>query len=500
MMKPTLVLLFLICGFAQAQKVKSFEGIDASQVHSSNHDVDPNGAVGTKQYMEWTNVYFQAYDKASPNAAVWPAPQPGTLPFQNNNMQNCQNVGGDGIITFDHLALRWIIAARSTPSPGNYYYCVAISNTDDLRSSSLSWYTYQFHISPVLGANSNGHVYFPDWPKFGTWADAYYVSFDLNDVDRSYLEIGVVVCALDRTNMLAGLQPKLMQCSSDPDPVPTHGPLYLKHSLIPADIEGVVAPPAGRDEYLVSIQNPPNDGKTTTSKTINLWDFHLDWVNPSNSRFTKAALSVTPYIPGCYNLSFPPNTFCIPEVSTTQTKNYVDSVGDRMMPRFAYRNFGTHESFLASHTVQVGTITKKQTGIRWYELRGSGTPAIHQSGTINPKTYYTLFRFMPSIAQDNAGNAAIGYNASSWSTHPGIRASWWNLPNPAAPVELSLQGGGGDEENARNWGDYASMTVDPVDDCTFWYVTQYFAQNETANQTNWKTRIANFKISTCSGK
>jgi hypothetical protein len=495
LMKPIFVLL-LICSLAQAQKIRSFEGIDASQVRSPEHDVDPNGAVGTKQYMEWTNVYFQAYDKVSPNAPVWSAPQSGTLPFQKNNMPNCTSVGGDGIITFDHLALRWVIAVRSNPSSGVYYYCVAISNTDDLRSSSLNWFTYQFPLSPVLGKNSKGRVNFPDWPKLGTWADAYYVSFDLNDIDRNYLEVGVVVCALDRTNMLAGLQTNPMQCFSDPNPIPTHGPMYLKHSLIPADIEGVVPPPAGRDEYLVSIQNPPNDGQTTTSNAINLWDFHLDWVNPSNSMLTNSTLSVTPYIPGCYNLNSPPYTICVPEVSTTQSKNYVDSVGDRLMPRFAYRNFGAYESFLVSHTVQVGT-TGKQTGIRWYELRGSGTPALYQSGTINPATFYSLFRFMPSIAQDHAGNAAIGYNVSGWSTHPGIRASWWNLPNQTAPVELGLQGGSGDEENSRNWGDYSSMTVDPVDDCTFWYVSQYFAQNETGTLTNWNTRISNFKVSTC---
>ena len=493
--KPTLVLL-LICSFAHTQKVNSFEGIDASQVHSSDHDVDPNGAVGTKQYMEWTNVYFQAYDKQSPNAPVWSAPQPGTLPFQNNNLPNCTSVGGDGIVTFDHLASRWIIAVRSSPGSNSYYYCVAISNTDDLRSSSLSWYTYQFALNPVLGANSNGHVYWPDWPKFGTWADAYYVSFDLNDVDRNYLQIGVVVCALDRTNMLTGSQPNPMQCFSDPNPIPAHGTLYLKHSLIPADIEGVVAPPAGRDEYLVSIQNPPFDRKTTTSKVINLWDLHLDWANPTNSTFSNSALPVTPYIQGCYNLSNPFNTFCIPEISTTQTKNYVDSVGDRLMPRFAYRNFGTYESFLVSHTVQTAA-TKKQTGIRWYELRGSGTPAIYQSGTVNPPSYYKLFRFMPSVAQDSAGNAAVGYNVSGWTIHPGIRASVWNLEKQTAPVELGLFSGGGDEENAKNWGDYTSMTVDPVDDCTFWYVAQYFAQNETGSQTNWNTRIANFKRSTC---
>jgi hypothetical protein len=487
------LLFFLSSYLVHAQNVTTFEGIDAAQVAHPEFDVDPNGAVGTKQFMEWTNVYFQAYDKVT-FAPVWSAPQAGTLPFKNNKMPNCVHVGGDGIITFDHLALRWIIAVRSAPAAGNYYYCVAVSNTDDLASSTLRWYTYQFSLNRVLGVNTQGNAYFPDWPRFGTWADGYYVSFDLNDVNRDYREIGVVVCALDRTNMLTGATAKPMQCFSDPVPIPLNGSLYLKHSLIPADVEGSVPPPAGRHEFLVSIQNPPKDGSSTTSNVLNLWDFHVDWANPANSTFANSSPSVATYSPGCYNVNFPPNTYCIPESTSKVTHNWVDSVGDRFMPRLAYRNFGTYESFLVSHTVRSGT-TNQQTGIRWYELRGSGTPAIYQSGTVSPDQ--TLFRFMPSIAQDGAANAAVGYNVSNAATHPGIRTTWWSLSNPSSATERVALKGGGDEENSFHWGDYSSMTVDPVDDCTFWFVTQYFAQNQTGTQINWNTRIANFKISTC---
>jgi hypothetical protein len=496
--KVILFWLLLPC-LAGAQVVNSFEGIDAAQVSRAERDVDPNGAVGTKQYMEWTNVNFQAYDKVT-FAPVWSTPQPGTLPFQNNLMTDCYSVGGDGIITFDRLALRWVIAVRSTVTgsnnSNNYYYCIAISSTDDLASSTLKWSTYEFSLNPVLGANSAGNPYWPDWPRLGTWWDAYYVSFDLNDVNNSYEEIGVVVCALDRTSMLAGSTPRPMQCFSDPNPIPIHGSLYLKHSLIPADLSGTNAPPTGRDEYMVSIQNPPNDGKTTTSTSLNLWDFHVDWVNPANSKFTTSALAVSSYTPGCYNPKANVVTWCVPESTTSVTHNHVDSVGDRLMARMDYRNFGSYESFLVSHAVRTG-VTNFQTGIRWYELRG-GPPAVYQSGTVNPDQH--LFRFMPSIAQDRTGHAAVGYNVSSGSTHPGIRTSWWSLHSQLAPKEVVIYNGGGDEENSPRWGDYSSMTVDPVDGCTFWYVTQYFAQNQTGNQINWNTRIGNFKISNCKPK
>jgi hypothetical protein len=288
-----------------------------------------------------------------------------------------------------------------------------------------------------------------------------------------------------------------MQCFSDPNPIPTNGSVYLKHSLIPADVQGTTAPPSGRDEFLVSIQNPPLDGQTVKSTSINLWDFHVDWSIPTNSTFTNSSLTVPAYTPGCYDVTKPLATMCVPEQSTATTNVRVDSVGDRFMPNFGYRNFGTYESFLVSHTVKTGT-GNKQTGVRWYELRGSAVPSVYQSGTVDPNN--TLFRFMSSIAQDSATNAAVGYNVSSGATHPGIRASWWNLSTGSQPTELVITKGTGDEENSSRWGDYASMTIDPVDDCTFWYVTQYFTQNQTGTLVNWNTRIGNFKASTCPGK
>jgi hypothetical protein len=104
---------------------------------------------------------------------------------------------------------------------------------------------------------------------------------------------------------------------------------------------------------------------------------------------------------------------------------------------------------------------------------------------------------MPSIAQDSAGNAGVGYSTSSSGTHPSISASYFNLVNPSAPTEIQLFTGSADEENSYHWGDYTSMTVDPIDGCTFWYVNEYFANNQTGSQIAWNTRISNFKLSTC---
>src|SRR5262249_22570402 len=173
-----------------------------------------------------------------------------------------------------------------------------------------------------------------------------------------------------------------------------------------------------------------------------------------------------------------------------------DSVGDRLMPRLAYRNFGAYESFMFSHVVQVGAGLNSQTGIRWYELRGSGTPTVSRYGTISPDS--STYRFMSSIAEDVNASAGVGYSVSSGSLHPRISAATWSLANNTLPSQFSILNRIADEENTWHWGSYVAMTVDPVDGCTFWYPNEYFPTNQIGtNNATWVTRIANFKAPGC---
>jgi hypothetical protein len=506
-----------------ASPINSFDGMAQDATNLGSTDIDPNGAIGTKQFMEYVNTEYQAFDKVT-FAPVWSAPQPIGTPWvsplntaNNQSLPDCDGalVNGlpsgiqlDTVINFDRLASRWVIAAKATFS-NVYYFCIAVSNTDDLTSSTLGWYAYVFTLD--LGQNG-GKPYFPDWPKLGTWTDSYYATMDLEDVSNSYAEVGVAVCAFNRASMLAGatqvqspLSPSLCVIYQTPLD-PTSG-TYLAHSLIPADVDGATPPPAGRDEFMVSIENPVvSEGAAGTSSTINLWDFQqVDWTatTPSLVRNALTTPAVTTYIPGCYYFGFSPaQTNCVPEPTAGGIGQHIDSVGDRLMPRFAYRNFlstSGYESFLVSHTVQTGLNVAQnplQTGVRWYELRdsGSGTPSIFQEGTINPDNF--LFRFLPSIAQDKNGNAAVGYSVSDSLTNPGINFSYWNLATATAPTEVTVIEGAAEEVTSGNgygqWGSYSSMTVDPVDDCTFWYVNEYWPTD-----TAWATRIANFQIPGC---
>lgn len=487
----------------------SFDGMLPDASNNTDTKIDPNGAVGTKQFMEYVNTEYQAFDKVTHQPVLPPSTglfgqaigTPWTTPLNSAPIPACETTGIalDAVINFDRLATppRWVIAGKAVRQSGTseeYYFCIAVSNTDDASDPNFGWYAYAFSLNTTLATGSQ--YYFPDWPKLGTWPDAYYATMDMLDPNGNDTENGVAVCALDRTDMLTGGTAKNPQCFTDTSRVGNNG-LYLAHSLIPADFDGTTPPPVGRDEFLVSIENPLNDDMTTTSTSFNLWDFHVDWSNSANSTLTVTPISVAPYTPGCYLPSSPALTNCVNEPQSKQQGQHIDSVGDRFMPRFAYRNFGSYESFLVSHTVQTGADAinnPNQTGINWYELRGSGTPSLYQSGTINPDN--SLFRFLPSIAQDKDANVAVGYNVSNTFTDPGIDFSYWNLTTAFAPTEISILSGTGEEvtptTGTGNWGTYSSMTVDPADDCTFWYVNEYWPTNAA-----WATRIAYFKMPNC---
>jgi hypothetical protein len=491
--------LLLLCPFSLlSQTVTTFEGIDATQLAKPEFNVDENGAIGTKQYMEWTNVYYQAWSKTSPFTAVWSKPQVGTTPFTAAGLTQCSSIEGDGLVKFDQLASRWIIAGHNqlTSTITSYYYCVAISNTDDLTSSSLAWYTYAFPLDSILGENAEGNYYFPDWPKFGVWIDAYYVGIDYQDTNNAFQIDGVIACALDRTDMLVGATALAPQCFKYPSSI--NGP-YIGHSLQPADVEGTTPPPTGTPETFLSIENPILNGTASTSSSFNQFTFSVDWSNPANTTFTQSTVSAPTYTPGCYNPKAATNTVCVPEPTTATSDNYIDSVGDRFEYRLSYRNFGSYQSYLVSHTVTVASTELGQTGIRWYELRDTGNgPQPYQSGTVSPDT--TNYRFMPSITQDISGNAAVGYSISSATMHPSISASYWNLNEAYSPTEISLYSGSADEENSYHWGTYTAMNVDPSDGCTFWYVNEYYTQNQTGtDKPLWQTRISNFSLPTCGG-
>jgi len=245
--------------------------------------------------------------------------------------------------------------------------------------------------------------------------------------------------------------------------------------LLPSDVDGSTPPPAGSPDFFL------NFGRNS----LHLWKFHVDFATPANSTLTgPTSIPVAAF-----------NTASgIPQPGTNQT---LDTLSDRLMYRLAYRNFGDHESLVVNHSVSVGKGKNAVASVRWYELRDpNGTPTVFQQGTLS--TADGIHRWMGSIAMDKLGDMAVGYSASSSSIFPSIRYTG-RVPTDALgtmQTENSIQVGRGSQlPNLARWGDYTSISVDPVDDCTFWYTNQYLKSSGTFN---WSTRIASFKFPACS--
>ena len=322
------------------------------------------------------------------------------------------------------------------------------------------------------------------------WPDAYYLAtntFKVSDRQGGTLTFaGANPCALDRLSMLAGASAAML-CSQQNTSVA---------SLLPSDLDGSTPPPSGEPNTYGELANPFN---SATSGNINLYTFRVSFGGGSpHGRFRPAStLQVAPFSVPCgasYQACVPQPIITTSDGRTFETK--LDTLADRLMYRLAYRNFGDHESLVVTHSVDAGT--GGPAGVRWYEIRSPVTnPYVYQQGTfaLADGTY----RWMGSAAMDKLGDIAIGYSASSLLLHPSVRYAVRSALDPLGTIsgENSIVDGLGSQIYPNRWGDYSSMSVDPVDDCTFWYTNEYFKADQITTQPAWSTRIGAFKLGTC---
>jgi hypothetical protein len=433
--------------------ILNFAGIPYPGVGCNCAPPDTNGEVGATQYVQMVNTGYQVFDKATGASVFGPA----SIESVWTGFGGACELGGAGdpVVLYDQIAGRWVITefASATGAPPITDECVAVSTTSDAAGS---YNRYGFN----LGIN------FFDYPHLGVWPDAYYMSMNVfNSLGTSYL--GPQGFAFDRAKMLAG-QPATVIA----------GPLLGSSfpPMLPADLDGSTLPPAGAPNSFVLW--PSNN-------TYRVYHFHVDFITPSNSTFT---LFASPAAAGFTQLC-PGNRNCVPQLGAS-SGNKLDAIADRLMFRLAYRNFGDHESLIGNYTVSSGGVA----GIRWFELRNvtSGPVTKFQESTYQPDT---TWRFMGSIAMDGQGNMALGYSASSSTIFPQLRYTGRlaaDPPNTLPQGEAHLFDGTGAQINTSNrWGDYSDLTVDPVDDMTFWYTNEYY---DSTSSFNWRTRIGNFKF------
>lgn len=427
----------------------SFPGIGEADYGFSPNSAPPDTtlAVGDTQVVQWVNSDFAVFDKAT--GAMIYGPIDGNA-LWNGFGGGCQiNNDGDPMIQWDQIAHRWVFAQFSvTTTP--YLYCLAVSTTADATGT---YNRYAFSYGTI----------FPDYAKMGIWPDAYYVSFNMFAGGTTFS--GARECAFDRSRMLAGLSATQI-CFQFPT--------YIA-SIVPADLDGTTLPPAGAPNYGLAI---------ATTSVLRNFRFHVNFTTPSLSTDTAIVFSVASFAQACGG------GVCVVQPGTSQQ---LDTLADRLMYRLSYRNYGSYEALVITHSV---TSTWGTSGIRWYEIRnpGAAAPVVFQQSTYAPDGKY---RWMGSAAQDKLGNIAIGYSVSASNLYPSIRFTGRAVGDPVSTLraESTIIGGSGSQlATLERWGDYSTMDVDPVDGCTFWYTNEYLKANGTFN---WSTWIASFKFPAC---
>ena len=439
----------------------SFEGVGLGNYAVNAAPPDTNGAIGrtytdvtgTHQwYVQWVNEAFAVFD-AQTGAIVY-GPANGNTLWQGFGGP-CQSFNdGDPIVQYDKIHDRWIFTQFAV-SAQPYTQCVAVSTGPD-PTGSYNRYSFSY-----------GNQ-FNDYPKVGVWPDAYYVTYNMFANGATFS--GGWVCAWDSAKMLAGL-PATQQCFNTGT---THG------GELPSDFDGTTLPPVGEPNYVLEF----------ATNSLNVWKFHVDWANTANTTLTGPTnIPVSAFATACGGGA------CVAQSGTSQL---LDSLGDRLMYRLAYRNFGTYAAMVVNHSVRTGGSNKKtqRAGVRWYELRvNSGAVSVFQESTYAPDT--TNFRWMGSAAMDKVGNIVLGYSRSSSSAFPSI---FYTLRNATDPIntmqpEASIFAGTGSQlRTLARWGDYAALSVDPTDDCTMYFTTEYLA---TSGTFNWHTRVGRLKAGNC---
>jgi hypothetical protein len=249
-----------------------------------------------------------------------------------------------------------------------------------------------------------------------------------------------------------------------------------------ADLDGKQLPPAGAPNIMMAAGGVQlkdileDDG-------IYVWKYHVDWENPSQTKLEgPIKIPVAPY----RYLGGGQLTECVPQPGTEQR---LDAQGDKIMARLVYRRIGDCESIVAVHSVST---TAGGGGVRWYEFRldDKRNVKLFQQGTYAPEGNY---RWMASPAMDGSGNIGIGYSFGGPLDFVGQRFAGRLSDDPLGILtlrEVVLVEGEAAQTDTRRWEDYSQTAIDPSDDCTIWYVGDYFKKGAS----NYSSRIGAFRM------
>jgi hypothetical protein len=446
---------------------------------------DPVGDVGPNHYVEMVNLTFAVYSKSG--VLLLGPVDTGTL-WSNFAIPDCTDPSGDPVVLYDQFTDRWILSQFTTRGLDDpslpFYNCVAVSTSGDPTGT---YYRYAFTTG----------LYFPDYPKYGLWRDSLVIT------TREFgptVEYGIGVYAIDKNKMVNG-EPdphsvRFFLDGNDPAILPLVG-----DGLLPADIDGKQKPKNDATIPLVGTQDN-GGGYGATFDALNIWDLNVKW----NAAYgDTASIKLASQLPvASFDSIFPcaPTARdCLAQPGITDPTRYLDILSYRQRPtwRLAYRNFKNYETLVTNQSVEA---RPGVAGVRWYEIRRVGSSySLYQQGTYAPDD--GVNRWMGSLAQDKKGNMGLGYSVvNGVNVYPGIRYTGRMAGDALGQMTVGegvvVNGTGVQLTTNSRWGDYTSMNIDPVDDCTFWYVNEYYtAAGQVSSPAGWQTRIGSFKLPGC---
>ncbi len=424
--------------------------INVDGQNSPYYPPDCNGTVGPNHFMQTVNTTYAIYNKSGTKVA---GPTNMNLLFNGVSGANCND--GDPIMLYDEQADRWV-ATEFSICGSNDVMLMAVSTTNDPTGT---WYAYSFDVQGM-----------PDYPKFSVWQDGYY----MGDNNSSSNDIYV----FERAQMLIGATgPKFVGFNNAWRPGSIDGFMCVP----PVDNDGAFAPSGSPGLFIAMSDDAFNAG------VDQLWIYELavNWTNTSASTFNRVQqLNVTPF-----DSNFGNNWTNIKQLGTNQE---LDAIPQVIMNVPQYRNFGSYQTIVCCHTVDVDNTD--HAGVRWYELRKTPpatTWVVRQSGTYAPDAHS---RWMGSIMLNGVNSIGLGYSISSSTINPGIRytgqtaAEYANASGILDYAEEVIHNGTSSQTGVERWGDYSQLSVDPTDDGTFWFTTQYISGSAR------KTKISSFQI------
>jgi len=418
---------------------------------TSSYPPDCNGTAGPNHYMQLVNTTYAIYDKSGTKLAG-----PTLLRQLFNGVAGAKCDDGDPIILFDEQADRWF-ASEFSLCDSTDRMLIAVSTTNDPTGT---WNAYSFDVADM-----------PDYPKFSVWQDGYYMG-DNNSTGND-------IYVFERSKMLNGEpSPKFVGFKNAWRPGSVDGFMCVP----PVDNDGAFAPAGSPGLFIAMSDDAFNSG---APDQLWIYELAINWATTSASTFKRVQqLNVSPF-----DSNFGNTLMNIKQLGTSKE---LDAIPQVIMNVPQYRNFGTYQTLVCCHSVDVDKTD--HAGVRWYELRKTPpetTWTLRQQGTYAPDFHS---RWMGSVMLNGYNELGLGYSISDSTLYPGIRYSGQTAVeynNASGILDLPegiILNGTLSQTGADRWGDYSQMSVDPFDDSTFWFSSQYVGAGTR------KTKIASFKV------